>query len=120
MKYPPNGLSPSCQRVRQRSPRRRQIFRKSDALLSHKVLESRVRCLVVSDDMGWCQKQCSHLNDVDFIGTDGGDDAIRELSRGFYDFESVSAFHPYVRPVGKRSSPTDSRIGPRKKFELLK
>ena len=41
---PPNGLSPSRQRVRQRSPRHRQIFRKSDALLRQKVLKSRVRC----------------------------------------------------------------------------
>ena len=30
--------------------------------------------------MGWCRKHFSHLNDIDFIGTDGGDDAQRSES----------------------------------------
>jgi len=34
---------------------------------------SKVAFVVVSD-MGWCRKHFSHLNDVDFVGTDGGDD----------------------------------------------
>ena len=40
---------------------------------------SKVAFVVVSD-MGWCRKHFSHLNDVDFVGTDGGDDAQRSES----------------------------------------